>query len=446
MITQITKRLHRFSLCGFIILAAMSYCGYAEAEGIKPISDYVPEPWNEKLRIDVETRYRFEYRDNFDFNDAKDDEDGFHLLRTRINIDFEPLDYIRTYIELQDSRIWGSKFKDKSPYKDSIDLRQAYIDIKRLLGDALTLRVGRQELIYGDERVLGAFNWSNVARSFDAIKLILNYKDLNIDGFFARRVIIDTNEFNEWDDDDDLYGLYTTYKGIEKHTLDLYYLLRDTDKNIAFGPNVGSGKLTESTVGYRIVGKELWGFDYELEPIFQFGDFGSEDIEAFALVAILGYTFDIPWSPRIGFEWDHGSGDKDRNDGERNTFDNLFPTNHSKYGYMDRASLQNLNDFRIILSVTPLKKLYLEGNIHFINVDDTSDSLYDSGGKALRTAANSGGSNFVGTELDFLLTYALHKNLKILAGYSHFFAGKYLDETGSGDNGKFVYAQATLSF
>ena len=35
----------------------------------------------------------------------------------------------------------------------------------------VTLKVGRQELSYGDERLVGAFDWNNIGRVFDAAKL-----------------------------------------------------------------------------------------------------------------------------------------------------------------------------------------------------------------------------------------------------------------------------------
>jgi len=34
-----------------------------------------------------------------------------------------------------------------------------------------SLKIGRQELIYGDERLIGAFGWNNIGRVFDAAKL-----------------------------------------------------------------------------------------------------------------------------------------------------------------------------------------------------------------------------------------------------------------------------------
>lgn len=435
-----------FPYCAAVVLFLLiALCNEGGTEAMS-INNALPESLREKLSVSVELRSRFELRDNFDFDDAMDDEDGFYLFRTRINFDVNAHERVRGYVQLQDSRIWDSEFAVKTAFEDDLDFRQGYLDIGNPGGDGLTLRLGRQELSYGDQRLIGGFNWSNVAQSFDAAKLIYDTEKFKVDLFASRKVIIDSGELNEWDDEDNFYGAYGTCKAVEKHVIDVYYLFRDADKEIAFGPNVGSGELEESTVGVRVVGKDIRRFDYGLETAWQFGDFGSEDIKALAVVLLGGYTFDTPSALRVGFEWDHGSGDEAAGDGERNTFDNLWPTNHLHYGYMDRASLQNLRDFRVTVSGKPTEKLKLQADFHVLFLDETADSLYNAGRKASRTAASPGVDDHVGNELDLLLKYNAGENIKLLAGYSHFFTGDFLTETGSDDDGDFFYLQATLSF
>ena len=53
---------------------------------------------------------------------------------------------------------------------------------------------------------------------------------------------------------------------------------------------------------------------------------------------------------------------------------------------------------------------------------------------------------FAGSELDFLVTYKPVKQLSLIVGFSHFFAGNYLEDTGASSDANFGYAQATLSF
>jgi hypothetical protein len=44
------------------------------------------------------------------------------------------------------------------------------------------------------------------------------------------------------------------------------------------------------------------------------------------------------------------------------------------------------------------------------------------------------------------VTYQPFKPLTIWAGYSHFFAGDYLNATGRSDDADYGYVQATISF
>lgn len=442
-------RVLRSVISAVFVMAAALPCQAAAYE-VPTIDELLPETLSDKLSISLQLRYRFEYRDNFDFNGHRDDKDGFQLLRTRLNVDLTPVEHLRAFVQLQDARMWDSKFTNEAGFEDSLDLRQGFVEIRGLPIDAFSLRVGRQELSYGDQRLIGAFDWSNVAQSFDAVKLTYDTGLIKADAFASRRVIIDDDNFNKWDDDDNFLGIYATFVVENKdlpgsHTADVYYLFRDTRKPVVFGPRVGSGQLDESTLGARLVGDEVMGFDYGLEAAFQFGNFGDKDIEAFMVNALAGYTFALPWTPRVGVEWNHGSGDSDPGDNTRETFDNLFPTNHLHYGYMDRAGLQNLNDYRVKLSAKPLEGLYLQADAHFLFLDETSDSFYGADKVAVRTSATTAVNDEIGTELDFLAKYRFSRMLDLLAGYSYFFAGDYLSHTGSGDNGEFFYIQATIS-
>lgn len=142
-----------------------------------------------------------------------------------------------------------------------------------------------------------------------------------------------------------------------------------------------------------------------------------------------------------------GSGQLDEHtiDGVRGTFDNLYPTNHLHYGYMDRASLQNLNNVRLQGSARPVGGVYVQVDVHMMRVYDTRDALYNAGRKAYRLATDPEGvSSYVGTELDFLLKWKVNRYVSILAGYTHFFAGEYLRATGGGDDGQFFYMQTSI--
>lgn len=434
----------------FIILVLHTHSSNAGEK----INQYLPK----FLKADVEFRHRLEYRDNFDFNDSRNDRDTFDLLRTRLNLQWIPVKELKFFTQFQDSRIANDSFvSSKAGFENLMDLRQLYVDYENnIMIDAinmnkLSLRTGRQEFSYGAQRLLGGFNWSNVAQTFDGGKVGMHFSthDIQLDMFGGEKT--NNKSPREQDDlfdtsaNDRMWAYYATAKAFKETLIENYLIHRITHKNVSFGPG-GSSEINNYTFGGRLKKAFKNGVDYELEAAGQWGNFNDKEVSAAMAVGILGYTFQKPWQPRVAFEFDYGSGDSNSSDGKLRTFDNLYPTNHLFYGYADLISLQNLNDYRFQVSVKPHKKVKLQADYHMIFLDTPKDSLYSAGRAVTRTAA-AGIENVnphVGNEIDLVADYQLNDNVSIHAGYAHFFAAKYLQQTGANDDADFFYFQTTL--
>ncbi len=442
------------------VLIVMCLAFVAPADAGKYINEHLPE-W---VNVDVQLRHRYSWKDNADFDDGVDDGKGKHEWRGRLSIALMPMENLKLFYQLQDSRIsHDSKLSTSvAGFQDFADTRQLYLqvtDIASFLNVDSNIdygvRLGRQELSYGAQRLVGGFNWSNVAQTFDAGKVMLRFDDLDltVDGFGGTKTPNnaprEADGFFDGSTHDLLAGYYATYKGVENMTIEQYLLHRKTNKNITYRPGT-TGELDITTIGGRFKGKIAdTHFDYELEGAAQFGDHNSLDVESKMAVAILGYTFDHDWKPRFAFEFDYGSGDTNSSDQTQGTFDNLFPTNHLHFGYMDLASLQNINNYRLQLTAKPTKKLAMQADLHFIFLDTAKDSLFNAGRSAKRTATGNGtGETHVGNELDLKAKYKVTKYANVLVGYSHFWAGDFLHESGSGaqDDGDYFYIQSLLNF
>src|SRR5437667_11294105 len=100
-------------------------------------------------------------------------------------------------------------------------------------------------------------------------------------------------------------------------------------------------------------------------------------------VSQAGSTFSGTWpNARLGLEYAFASGDSNPFDGKHETFENLFPTNHKFYGYMDFISLQNIHDARGILQLKPHSQLSLAVEGHGFWLANTHDSFYSASGVA----------------------------------------------------------------
>jgi len=214
----------------------------------------------------------------------------------------------------------------------------------------------------------------------------------------------------------------------------------------------------------------LSNLDYTIEPNYQSGSSRytparmstrtntKESIDAWAIHAEAGYTFkSLPWTPRIGYAYSFASGDETFDEGSQKTYKQVSPTQHAHNGYMDIIGWQNMQDHQIHLNVKPTKKLVIDVKAHFISLDKEADNWYSVGGGVNRagadrfvdnTGANNDVDNDLGQEIDVTLKYKMFENFGVVAGYSHFFADDFIEDTGGGvDRGvDWFYLQTTVKF
>src|SRR4029079_5124066 len=96
-------------------------------------------------------------------------------------------------------------------------------------------------------------------------------------------------------------------------------------------------------------------FDVDIEADYQTGVFNGAATNSYSLAAIGGYTIKgAPFAARTLLGFDIASGS--RGGGNGNTFDQLFPSGHGKFGVIDVIGRQNIVDVHPGLSLTLLKK------------------------------------------------------------------------------------------
>ena len=423
-----------------------------------------------KICIDIQERIRFEARENtFDFNSSIDSltDDAFFLNRFRIGIAVKPVDWLKFYAQGQDAEEWGSDRPDipgamGAEGDDSFDLRQVYVQLGPKWVNAT---IGRQTLAYGDERLIGISEWNNFSRTFDAAKLHYEKGKFSVDLFASTAVYILRDRFdqsdlfngNETHRDEVFSGIYASTTAVNPLTMDFYALLLDEDNPTLVVPGITYPGTSLSvpgtrsdfvTLGARIKAdpKKLHGWEYEGEFAFQAGQVSNLDLTAFALHMGGGYNFDCPWNPRLFAEYNFASGDDNATDGDIETFQNLFPSNHKFYGYMDLFSWQNLHNPEVSFRVKPTKQTSIQLDGHGFWLANTNDAWYRANGTTRVRPITPGASNYVGSEIDLTATYQPIKFLILQAGYSHFFAGDYVHDTGPSDDADFGYVQATVTF
>jgi len=238
------------------------------------------------------------------------------------------------------------------------------------------------------------------------------------------------------------YG--STAKLIPLGTVEPYLLWR---RDVTLRTETGTfGDLHQTTAGVRLVGRMPGRLDYGIEMALQRGSLGTDDVEAWAGHWQLRESLPGAAAVRLTGEYNFASGDANPADGVRDTFDQLYPTPHDKYGLADQIGWKNVHHARGGLEFTPLKGLPVTTNYHSWWLAEKGDAIYAAGGAPLARVIGGASSRHVGQELDVQVARALTPQLQLAAGYAHIFTGDFLKQATPGASHSYPYVMATYVF
>ncbi len=316
-------------------------------------------------------RQRFEYYSGFGFSNGSVDDraDSYYLARYLLHSDLHLGESLRVFFQLNGNIELGRREEPRPNIdRDDFDVHQAFFDWRLPLRDDTTLlvRLGRQEMAYGDDRLIDIREGPNVRQSFDAARLSLQNPGYKIDALFARAVATNKGVFDDGYDlqQAEVWGLYTTVglpflrrpQSADLPAIDLYYLDYDRQNGVfdqtarSGSPMPLPGHETRHSLGGRLHGTvfplgdgPLTGeFHYEVEGLYQFGRFGDADISAYEASFDVGYYFkEVPFGPNVSLRFNVTSGDADAHDRTLQTFNPLFPraSTSASPALSDRATL-----------------------------------------------------------------------------------------------------------
>jgi hypothetical protein len=347
-----------------------------------------------------ELRPRFEIRD---LVGTESPTSQFTSMRTRTSIVVALDRNVTAFVQLQDVRVFGEEGSTLADFSaDGLDLHQGWVEMGDAAADRLSIRVGRQEAVYGGQRLVGAVNWAQQARSFDGARV--RYRPtatVVVDGLAYR---ISAASESATGADESLYGVYSTLEAAG--ALDLYGLL-----------HTHSGGATERdlyTLGGRWV-SNTGPISWRVEGAYQAGQSESalvdRDIAAFMFGGRVGAQVADGVSATVWY--DYLSGDNAPNDGTTRVFDTLFATNHKFYGYMDFFLNIPVATNQRGLQDIALKGSYRPADGHTVRADLHSFHLVATDGLA---------SGHIGEELDLTYNWAYATGVSITGGASYFLA------------------------
>lgn len=372
--------------------------------------------------------------------------DAYLLTRVRVGVDVRPTRWLRLFLQGQDAQAMGFRADPDPPIvEDTFDMRQAYVEVFNRERRGFGLQIGRQELRFGDERLLGAFDWGNTARAFDALRVFYAWPKSRVDVFAASVVVIEDGAFNRHRAGENLYGIYGSFQGvIPEAVVEGYTLWRTRPRVVGERGQLGDADVV--TVGTRWAGALPAAFEYRVEIAGQLGRWARERVRAWALHTQLSYrAASAPVSPRVLIEYNQASGDRDPTDGRRETFDQLFPTNHDKYGIADVVGWQNMRNVRVGVWGRLNPRITAQLDYHSFWLASGRDALYGAGGTPI-VRFSSADRTHIGQELDVDVRVALSRALALGTGYAHLFPGRFLKRAAFGTSVTFAYTMLTYRF
>ena len=391
------------------------------------------------VKLTGQIRYRYEADGRRVAEDGKESFSDVHLLRTRAGIFLSPSDDVQASVVIQDSRAFGEEANTLEGSADALDLHEAFLLLPDFLESGLDVQVGRQELVYANERLVGGVGWSNTGRSFDAIRLRRPGAKFSVDLFASRLGSSTTiDSLNHLSDvsSTNFYGLWSTLDFTKEHKGDFFLLLDNDTREIATGIDSGMSLRNRITAGTFLRGK-ISSISYEGEFAWQGGSGrgGSDTLSSYAGILLGAKLLYATNTFRIGGLYTMLSGDDNPTDDQIGTFNTLFATNHKFYGYMDyfpgssgSAGLQDI------------------GLVSWLKVSDDVSVALD--GHIFTTAVDVAGENALGKEIDATVNYAYHtdaqpKQVTFSLGASLFLADDLMKGVVGGETGWWGYLMMT---
>lgn len=383
------------------------------------------------LSFGGELRERFEQYWSPNFGLGGVSPNGYILHRLLLSTDLHVGENFRAFVQLG-SHFAPGKNEPLSPTdEDQLDLQQGFFDVRLPIAGDIdpTIRVGRQELSFGSQRLVSVREPPNVRRSFDGVSLFDTIGNVTYDAFLTRPVQLEKGVFDDESlDSQAFWGLYATVNVTPHLGIDLYYLGLDNDR-ARFG--AVSGDELRHTIGARIFGSSD-GLDWNFEAAGQFGRFAGRDIRAWTVASDTGYTLsDVLWTPRLGLKANIASGDHDPNDNSLGTFNPLFP----KLGYFSEAALiapSNFFDVQPNVTLSLSDKVTLTAGWDFLWRETTEDAVYIAPFVPVSSTSGHGG-RYIGSEASVTLDWRVNRHIEATASYVHFFVGDALRQANASD-------------
>ncbi len=393
---------------------------------------FLPILLSAQLNVTAEYRPRTEYRHGYKTMLNQGDEAAFFTSqRTRLNFDYKG-EHTKYMLSIQDVRVWGDHFQ-LSNTSQQLMAHQAWAEYA--FNKKIALRVGRQELVYDDARMLGNVDWAQQARAHDLalLKYEGNFK-LHVGAAFNQlnEKLINTNYpitnyktmqfvwFNKKISDINLSLLFLNngFQYEDNSTPALGTIYKNVYSQTAGGRLIYNiQKLSLATAAYYTGGK----------------DAQSRTLSAYYLAAEANLKLNSSFIITAGYELLSGTSDFEKVANPttyvNRSFNPLYGTNHKFNGHLDYFYVGNY------LNKNGLNDLYASLNYKKdkFSIGTTVHSF--AAANKVRSLTGDEMDAQLGVETDIYAGLDLNDQVKLTVGYSQMFGTATLEKVSGGSSG-----------
>ena len=357
---------------------------------------------------------------------------GRAVYRIKPYLEWHPADGVEVEVEGQ-----GYGMLLGHPLDSQFSLYQGYLELEPPERHEVSLKLGRQEFVYGSAFILGA-DAMHGGLTFDAGRLRLQpLTGLTCDLFGGSYAVqADPRYFRNL-----LAGAYLTYTPREGTGAEGYYL-RDE------GPTFGEPGEHLDILGLRGTARR-GAVTLEIEPVFETGQRVNPATSALETVSAWGGHLDLSAALELGemrqsftVGYARGSGSQDAANGGslRREFSNLLSDTTLK------GDLGFIGDLSGVTVADPRTggDVHASG-LHIVTagwgINLRSDLSFTAAARYFQADKSPAGvSPRLGIETDFILTWTFAEDLALVAAYDRFFTGNFFrDATGRCDDLQYGY-------
>ncbi len=406
-------------------------------------TDTLPKSWDEKLKflplgpaslsIGGEIREHYQNYTNVNFGQIPRSyvtgNPHQWLHRLLLHGDLKLHSNFRVFAQINNTvRFWNPNPITNQVDQNTMAFHQWFADVK--LGKQWVFRLGRQELLFGQERFIASREGPNNRQSFVGAHAIHQAKGVRTDLFYTHPIRLNQGAFDDEKSPEKLAGLHVKVDRLLKGmNADAYYYYFESNAREYYS-NIGAEKR-------HALGMHLYSnpqrINYDIEFSRQVGQFKSLDIKAF--MAVWDVNFSVRPHRYIGFSGNYVPGDQSARDGQLNTFNTLFA--RPPFGQTVALNISNTLNISPYLRYQNGTKWIATARASFVQRTSTNDGIYTPNMSQLRPydAAKMTSDALKMCDIYAVdVNYVPTKHYFFQAELGYCKAGTYLKETGAGEN------------